>query len=1744
MTTISGSNRDDNLVGTNSTDVITAGNGNDSVLAGGGNDIVSGGNGDDTISGEGGDDNLSGGNGSDVIDGGEGADVLTGGNGDDVLNGGAGVDFVSGENGDDIVIHIESENTGSTNVYDGGNGRDTLRLVVSAALNASAAFQAEVASFQAAIAAGQNSFHFNTLNIDVRSFERVEVVVENVGPNLIVGDDNPNTLIGTAGVDIIQAFGSNDILQGLGGDDELDGGTGFDRAVYIDATGGVTINLAAGTASGAGVGNDTLIGIEAAQGSNFADTFDASAFTGQSDVPGVPAGFSEFEGMGGNDLIVGRVTAGGSLTRISYASATAAVAVDLQAGTATGDASVGTDTFSGVGHVRGSAFADALLGSNNVVFTRETFEGRAGNDFINGRGGFDLAVYNFDPAVTTGIVVNLAAGSVTGDAAVGTDTLSSVEGVRGTRFDDVYNAASFSGASANAGSNGTLNEFEGFGGNDSITGNGNTLIAYGFATAGVTVDIAAGTASGDASVGSDTFSGVTAVIGSGFADNLLGSNTAATEVFTGNAGNDFVDGRGGFDNFVAALSAFATSGISVDLASGVVTGDASIGMDTLRRVEGVQGTFFVDTFDATGFSGSSLNAGSNGTFNQFEGLGGDDITIGNGFTVAAYGNATAAVNVNLATGIATSVVGDDASVGTDTLTAVTRIQGSNFDDILIGDGASNIIDARGGNDFIDGGANTGGGLGVGDRADYNASTGAINVQLAAGTVTGNASVGTDTLNSVEGIIGSNFNDIIDATGFSASSTNASSVLFHNFATNGEFNQIEGRAGNDTIIGNGFTELNFFSATAGVVVNLNTGVASGDASVGTDSFSGVDSASASPFNDTLIGNGGDNVFSGRIGDDTISGGGGNDLILGDGNPGEQGNDVLTGGTGNDTIITGDGDDTIVFADGDGGDFVADFQAGAGTPDVIDLTGVAAVSSLASVLALATEFGSDTFINFGNGDSLMLTGVVMSDLHEDDFIFASSNLIVGDEFINVLLGTPGNDTILGLGANDTLIGGLGGDILDGGGGSDMASYQNAVAGLTIDLGVPTNNTGEAAGDTYISIEDLRGSAWDDQLFGDDNLVGIASYLEGGEGADYLDGRLGPDFASYRSAAVGLTASLANSAINTGEAAGDIYVSIENLEGGAHDDTLIGDNFNNFLHGGGGADTLEGGAGSDTADYFFSSVGITVSLANPMLNTGDAAGDVYTSIENIRGGNWNDTLIGNGFNNTLIGAGGADTLNGGNGSDTAYYQNAIVPTIADLMNPGLNTGDAAGDTYISIENLRAAGQNDQLFGDNSNNFLEGGGGADVLDGRLGSDSASYANATSGVTASLLNPAINTGDAAGDTYISIENLSGSAFNDILIGDAGNNFLRGNLGADVLDGGDGSDTADYFSATSAVTVDLLNPANNTGEAAGDTYISIQSIRGSAFNDFLYGDNSAEFPFFANFLEGGAGADYLDGRGSGDYASYQSASAGVVANLANPLLNTGDAAGDTYVNIESLSGSGFADTLTGDSGNNFIRGGGGADIIDGGDGFDFVEYQGSPVGITASLANPGINTGEAAGDTFTSIEGLRGGQFADTLIGDGNDNRLIGGDGGDMLDGGLGIDTADYQPGATGGVTANLGNSALNTGFAAGDTYTSIENLRGSNFDDNLSGNSGDNVLSGLGGADTFSFGLGFGDDTISDFVAGSSAGHDVIAFDDVIFDSFGAVQGAMIQDGADVLITAGSDSVRIVNTALASLEADNFIFT
>jgi serralysin len=164
------------------------------------------------------------------------------------------------------------------------------------------------------------------------------------------------------------------------------------------------------------------------------------------------------------------------------------------------------------------------------------------------------------------------------------------------------------------------------------------------------------------------------------------------------------------------------------------------------------------------------------------------------------------------------------------------------------------------------------------------------------------------------------------------------------------------------------------------------------------------------------------------------------------------------------------------------------------------------------------------------------------------------------------------------------------------------------------------------------------------------------------------------------------------------------------------------------------LYGDDGIDTVSYASATAAANVILSAPVYNTGEAKGDTFESIENVIGSNFGEFIYGTdgvnklqgiGGNDTLVGEGGGDILDGGAGIDTVSYDTSFASTLrVDLLVRNTNTGAAAGDLYISIENLDGSSFNDLLFGDNLNNVIRGSSypalvsGNDKLDGRGGSD------------------------------------------------------------------------------------------------------------------------------------------------------------------------------------------------------------------------------------------------------------------------------------------------------------------------------------------------------------------------------------------------------------------------------------------
>jgi Ca2+-binding RTX toxin-like protein len=314
-----------------------------------------------------------------------------------------------------------------------------------------------------------------------------------------------------------------------------------------------------------------------------------------------------------------------------------------------------------------------LIGDSN----NNTFRGNAGNDTIVGAGGTgDAADYGF---ATAAVSVNLATGQAQ-DGQGGIDSLIGIENVFGSAYGDML-----------IGSNGNDN-LRGNAGNDTIDGAGGTFDTgdYAFATAAVSINLGTGQAQ-DGQGGVDSLAGIEVILGSAFADTLIGGN--GNDNLRGSAGNDTLDGGAGTAD--VAQYASATIGIMVNLGTGFVQ-DGQGGTDSLAGIEQIWGSSFNDSM--LGGNGADFFVGSTGADTFDGGLGVDAVSY-SFYPTSTPGSPTQGVSVDLATGTAR-----DAFGGLDRLVGIEIVEGSSFADTITGGAADEIIRGFGGADSLSGGA--------------------------------------------------------------------------------------------------------------------------------------------------------------------------------------------------------------------------------------------------------------------------------------------------------------------------------------------------------------------------------------------------------------------------------------------------------------------------------------------------------------------------------------------------------------------------------------------------------------------------------------------------------------------------------------------------------------------------------------------------------------------------------------------------------------------------------------------------------------------------------------------------------------------------------------------------------------------------------------------------------------------------------------------------------------------------------
>jgi Ca2+-binding RTX toxin-like protein len=812
------------------------------------------------------------------------------------------------------------------------------------------------------------------------------------------------------------------------------------------------------------------------------------------------------------------------------------------------------------------------------------------------------------------------------------------------------------------------------------------------------------------------------------------------------------------------------------------------------------------------------------------------------------------------------------------------------------------------------------------------------------------------------------------------------------------------------------------------------------------------------------------------------------------------------------------------------------------------------------------------------------------------------IFGDDGTNELEGLGGDDFLSGGAGNDFLFGGAGDDGFEGGEGidtydggeeeddSDVVDFSSETGGngVFVDLANETATDSYGNVETLIGIEEAVGTVFNDTFIGNDD----SNFFEGLEGVDsYVGGGVNDGDQVSFAGETGGTGVVVSLALGTGTDTygnSETFSGIETLRGSQWDDTLIGNADDNRFFGFAGDDTINGGDGADMVRYdrderFDGFNGVFVDLANGTATDGFGNTDTLISIENVRGTEFEDEIIGNDEDNELEGFGGDDYFQGGAGTD--YFDGGENEDDADVVDFSDETGtngvfvdlanETAIDSYGNVETLigieEAIGTNlaDTLIGNDDNNFFKGLAGADSYDGGGGSDDndqVDFGDETGGQGV-VVNLALGSGtDTYGnsETFTGIEGLRGSQNGDSFTGGAEDNVFRGFAGNDLLDGGDGNDTVRYDrdlnnGGTNGVLVDLANGTATDGFGHTDTLISIENVEGTDVEDEIIGnheDNRLEGLGGDDYFQGGAGTDFYDGGEEEDDAdvvdfSNETGTNGVFVDLANETATDSYGNVETLIGIEEAVGTAFNDEFIGNEDANFFEGLEGADSyvgggVDDGDQVSFTSETGTLGAVVDLVLGQGTDTYGNA-ETFSGIERLRGSQNGDAFTGGAEDNVFRGLAGNDILNGGDGIDEVRYDrdvnEGGTNGVLVDLAGGTATDGFGHTDTLTNIENVRGSEFADEIIGNVEDNEFEGLGGDDLFVFASDFGHDAVFDFTAGEAT-DDQIQFSTLVFASFEDVLAAADDSSGSTVITFDEDNSLLLDGVLvAQLHTDDFLF-
>lgn len=780
---------------------------------------------------------------------------------------------------------------------------------------------------------------------------------------------------------------------------------------------------------------------------------------------------------------------------------------------------------------------------------------------------------------------------------------------------------------------------------------------------------------------------------------------------------------------------------------------------------------------------------------------------------------------------------------------------------LVGNSDRDLIDGRGGDDLLDGGAS--GDILIGGPGSDALFGGEGNDALVAGdrTIAGIS-------NYYDGGEG-DFDALIYAS-------NIRSILQREFITS---DGIRLKATNQEASG----PVRIFAESGQIERLSNDGntVIAQDTAVNIEQFTGSD------FNDTLYG--GNGTYT------EIDGGPGNDTLYGE-NAGRyvgggEGDDTIYAGTGGARYDGGGGFDTLyltevpdvrwlVRIDGSIGSSLRAFNALEGdelaTPggSLQNESGPSVISS-GNVERFDVYFSGDeadyfdirsqglVTIHAGGGDDFVLGNnggdnnpsfELYGDAGDDELIIKDEGLASGgegDDRIEIDAGLSQTVQANGDAGDDVFILRSGQVNINGGEGRDVlsANQRSIFAGLDVDLLVGTIKTlggAERFSGTVSNVEELIGANDYANLLQGGNQ---GERIIGGGLNDELHGRGGQDA----------------------------------LYGGAGNDSLFGDQGDDLLHGGAGQDFIDGGAGTDTASWAFAAPGteqgevetssfghldadLDTGVATFRLFNGGQETSQLVSIENIIGGDGNDTLRGNTAANMLAGGAGDDLLEGRDGNDILILDGNDIANggagddrfVIGLGNMTIDGGEGTdvldfGTLKGTINIDTAAGtyeaelEFDQpVWKSDSGTEARNVGGILLTPQDVLEADATYSNTTNDLTLDVIFDAPTTEDIEIDfatetqivsgTFTNIEDfiagaaqLTGSGIDDNFGGDDGINVFEGSGGNDTLNGAGGSDTAIFSNVLSDYTITRsatgFTVVDTTGEDGQDILISVERLR-------------------------------------------------------------------------------------------------------------------------------------------------------------------------------------------------------------------------------------------------------------------------------------------------------------------------------